>query len=215
MRVDAQRNRAAALAAAQAVYAEQGLDVSLNEIARRAAIGNATLYRHFPTREALLSEVYAGHLQRYCEIAEEAARAADPVGALSDCVTATCALQATNRGLADLLASLRPMSPYVEDLRLRHYRAVDTVFRRAVRSGVLRADVSAVDFAVLLIANAGLIHRTIDAAPRSSARLVSLWLAGVIADGEVERAQAPTESQIRRALTGSGPNIKARGGSRR
>jgi AcrR family transcriptional regulator len=66
VRADAQRNRTAVLAAAEAVYAEQGVEVSLNEIARRAEIGNATLYRHFPTREALLSEVYAGHLARYC-----------------------------------------------------------------------------------------------------------------------------------------------------
>ena len=63
MRADALRNRTAALAAAEAVYAEQGVEVSLNEIARRAEIGNATLYRHFPTREGLLSEVFAAHLR--------------------------------------------------------------------------------------------------------------------------------------------------------
>lgn len=200
MRADAERNRAAALAAAEAVYAEQGVEVSLNEIARRAEIGNATLYRHFPTREALLSEVFAGHLERYCAIAEDAARAADPVTALRDCVTATCALQATNRGLADLVASLRPLSPHVDELRVRHHRAVATVFRRAVRSGELRVGASPVDFAVLLIANAGLIHRTVDDAPRSSARLVAVWLAGVVAHDVVEIPPAPTEAQVRRAL---------------
>jgi AcrR family transcriptional regulator len=204
VRADAERNRSAALSAAEALYAEQGMDVSLNEIARRAEIGNATLYRHFPTREALLSEVYAGHLERYCAIAEEAARADDPVTALRDCITATCELQATNRGLADLLASLRPLSPHVEKLRARHHRAIATVFRRAVRSGKVRDDASPVDLAVLLIANAGLIYRTFDDAPRSSARLVALWLAGVIPHAHAEAPPAPTESQIRRALNNSG-----------
>ena len=201
MRADAQRNRMAVLAAAEAVYAEQGVDVSLNEIARRAKTGNATLYRHFPTREALLVEVYTGQLERYCALAEDAAQADDPVSALSDCIIATCALQATNRGLADLLASLRPLSPRVEELRARHYRAIAALFKRAVRSGKVRADASPADLAVLLIANAGLIHRTAEDAPRSSARLVALWLAGLISpEIPVEVPPAPTDRQIRRAL---------------
>ena len=200
MRADAERNRSAALAAAQAVYAEQGVEVSLNEIARRAGIGNATLYRHFPTREALLSEVYAGHLERYCAIAEDAAHADDPVSALRDCVTATCELQATNRGLADLLASLRPLSTHVEELRARHHRAIARVFKRAVRSGKVRVDASPAALAVLLIANAGLIHRTADHAPRSSARLVALWLAGLVSLDTLEAPPPPTDPEIRRAL---------------
>ena len=200
MRADAERNRSAALSAAEAVYAEQGVDVSLNEIARRAGIGNATLYRHFPTREALLSEVYTGHLERYCAIAEDAAHANDPVTALRDCVTATCELQATNRGLADLLASLSPLSPHVEGLRARHHRAIATVFARAVGSGKVRVDASPVDLAVLLIANAGLIHRTADHAPRSSPRLVALWLAGLVCLDSRDVPPAPTVPGIRRAL---------------
>lgn len=201
MRADAERNRSAALAAAETLYADQGIDVSLNEIARRAGIGNATLYRHFPTREALLAEVYAVRLERYCAIAENAAVADDPMAALRDCVVDTCALQAANRGLADLLASLRPLSPHVEELRLRHHRAVTTVFTRAVCSGRVRADASPADLAVLLIANAGLIHRTADHAPGSSARLVGLWLAGIVGpDESIEVQPAPAEAEIRRAL---------------
>ncbi len=200
MRADAQRNRTAVLAAAEAVYAEHGVEVSLNEIARRAGIGNATLYRHFPTRESLLSAVYTEHLKRYCEIAEDAAQADDPVTALRDCVTATCSLQASNRGLADLLASLRPLTAHVDELRARHHRAIVTLFRRAVRSGKVRADASPADLAVLLIANAGLIHRTADNAPKSSPRLVALWLAGLLTDEGVEAPPAPTDPEIRRAL---------------
>ncbi|ORB24982.1 hypothetical protein BST38_28265 [Mycolicibacterium parafortuitum] len=214
VRADAERNRSAVLAAAEQVYAEQGVDVSLNEIARRAGIGNATLYRHFPTREALLAEVFSGHLEQYCGLAEAAADGDDPVAALRDCVTATCALQATNRGLADLLASLQPMTPHVEELRRRHHRAIATVFSRAVRSGGVRRDVSPVDLAVLLMANAGLIHRTVDDAPPSSARLVALWLAGVTGGRDDELPPAPSEPDIRRALGRPEPEVRS-GGSRR
>jgi hypothetical protein len=77
-------------------------------------------------------------------------------------------------------------------------------FRRAVRSGKVRVDASPVELAVLSIANAGLIHRTVDDAPRSSARLVALWLAGVISHANVEAPPAPTESEIRRALNNCG-----------
>ncbi len=176
------------------------MDVSLNEIARRAGIGNATLYRHFPSREVLLSAVYSGHLERYCIIAEDAARADDPVSALRDCVVSTCALQATNRGLADLLASLRPLSPHVESLRARHHRAITAVFTHAVRSGMVRVDASPADLAVLLIANAGLIHRTVEDAPRASARLVALWLAGLVSPDIPVDVPPPTDRQIRRVL---------------
>jgi AcrR family transcriptional regulator len=201
VRADAQRNRAAALAAAEAAYAEDGIDVALNEIARRANIGNATLYRHFPTREALLAEVYSSHLERYCALAEDAARAEDPVIALRDCIVATCALQAENRGLADLLASLQPVSPHVEELRDRHYRAIAALFERAVGSGKIRADAGPSDLAVLLIANAGLIHRTVEHAPRSSARLVALWLGGILCGAvPVPTPAPPSDPEIRRAL---------------
>ena len=73
-------------------------------------------------------------------------------------------------------------------------------FERAVRSGKVRVDASPVDLAVLLIANAGLIHRTVDHAPRSSARLVALWLAGLLSPDSLEAPPAPTDSEIRRAL---------------
>ena len=77
MRTDARRNRSAVLEAAGAVFAEQGLDVSLNQIARRAGVGNATLYRHFPTREALVVELFERQMECYLATAEDAATAED------------------------------------------------------------------------------------------------------------------------------------------
>jgi hypothetical protein len=95
---------------------------------------------------------------------------------------------------------LRTLSSHVEELRARHHRAIATLFARAVASGQVRGDASPVDLAVLLIANAGLIHRTAAHAPRSSARLVALWLAGLISPEILVEAPAPSDRQIRRAL---------------
>lgn len=200
MRTDAQRNRSALLEAAGEVFAEHGLDVSLNEIARRAGVGNATLYRHFPTREALVIELFERQMERYLATAEQAAADDDPLLAFRRCITTTCELQAGNRALADLLVSMQPVSAQVDGMRARHYAAITTVIERAVGVGVVRADLRAADVAVLLVANAGLIRRTADDAPGASARLVALWLDGASVTDAQAGPPAPTEQEIGRAL---------------
>ncbi|WP_255413247.1 TetR/AcrR family transcriptional regulator [Mycobacterium sp. 3519A] len=200
MRTDAQRNRSAVLAAAASVFAEHGLDVSLNEIARRAEVGNATLYRHFPTREALVAEVFANQLEHYLGVAERAAAAEDPLVAFCECIAATCELQRPNRALADLLVSLHPVSPRVDELRDRHYEAISTVIERAVDAGVVWADLRPADVAVLLMANAGLVRRTIDDAPGASARMVAVWLAGATRPDAQMGPPAPSEREVAQAL---------------
>lgn len=199
MRADAARNRSAILDAAHTVLAERGLDISLNEVAHRAGVGNATLYRHFPTREALIAEVFEQQMRRYVETAERAASASDPAAGFREFVTVTCALQAGHRALADLLVTRRPFTAEVDALRDRQYAAVVTAVRRAVTAGAVRSDLSPSDIAVLLMANAGVIARAGNDAGAASARMVALWLAGV----SVRDATAPapvTEAAISRAL---------------
>lgn len=188
------------LEAAERVFAERGLDVSLNEVARRAGVGNATLYRHFPAREKLVAAVFARQMEGYLAAAEAAALAEDPLVAFCDFVTATCELQAANRALADLLVSLQPVSPEVDAMRGRHYEVIGGVIERAVGAGVVRADLRRSDVAVLVMANAGLIGRTADDAPGASARLVALWLAGATRLGLEAGPPAPAEEAIGRAL---------------
>lgn len=67
LRADAARNARALLAAARELFEERGLDVALDEVARRAGVGNATLYRHFPTRSELIVAVYADEVEALCE----------------------------------------------------------------------------------------------------------------------------------------------------
>src|SRR3954447_24387699 len=81
-RADATRNAERLLAAARALVAEAGNEVALDEVARRAGVGNATLYRHFPTRGDLLVAVYADEIAELCRRGEQLRGAGDPLDAL-------------------------------------------------------------------------------------------------------------------------------------
>ena len=82
-RADAIRNRERVLGAAKVVFSAGGPDASLEAVARQAGVGIGTLYRHFPTREALFEAVYRREVQQLGELAEQLKSEADPVDALS------------------------------------------------------------------------------------------------------------------------------------
>src|SRR6266542_5619891 len=118
LRADAQRNRDKLLAAARAVFAEQGPEASLDEIAKRAGVGSGTLYRHFPTRDDLIGAVYAERVAENVALVERAQRHEDPWAGFAEYVRETCRAQAADRGLADLLAIGNP-SPKLRAIRAR------------------------------------------------------------------------------------------------
>lgn len=99
-RADAARNAAALLTAARELFDESGHDIAMDEVARRAGVGNATLYRHFPTRGDLLVAAYAEEVDALCRRGADAARAADPVDALFGWLDEFVAHVATKRALA-------------------------------------------------------------------------------------------------------------------
>jgi len=83
LRADAERNRERILAAAEDVFLESGAGVSLEDVAKRAGVGIGTLYRRFPTREALLAAAYSERFQAFAKISRERAAGLDPLSALS------------------------------------------------------------------------------------------------------------------------------------
>lgn len=178
LRADAERNRAALLAAARDVFGEQGLDASLDEIARRAGVGNATLYRRFPTRRDLIVEVFAGQMAQYVTLAEHALLEPDPWAAFAEYLTSVFEMQATDRGLAELVIS----SAFDDDERLAALRAAaqrgaTNVIERAQAAGRLRADFTRRDLSLLARANAGVVQRSPD--PQAWRRVLALLLDGL------------------------------------
>jgi AcrR family transcriptional regulator len=178
LRADAERNRVALLAAAREVFSEHGLDASLDEIARRAGVGNATLYRRFPTRQDLIAAVFADRKATQVEMAERALRQADPWAGFIQYVTALCELQATNRGLAELLITVNfDGDERLTQLRATSQRRAREVIGRAQDAGRLRADFVLDDLLRLLMANAGILQRSPD--PDGWRRHLSLLLEGL------------------------------------
>src|SRR5919108_6174329 len=97
MRADAARNRQRIVQAAQLAFAERGLDVPLEEIARRAGVGIATLYRRFPTRDALIAASFAPLMAAYAEAVDEALQAPDAWTGFARFLERVCAMQAADR----------------------------------------------------------------------------------------------------------------------
>ncbi|HEV8026129.1 MAG TPA: helix-turn-helix domain-containing protein, partial [Stellaceae bacterium] len=104
-RADALRNRERVLEAAKAVFSAGGPDASLEAVARRAAVGIGTLYRHFPTREALFEAVYRREIEQLGELAEQLKGEAEPVEALRRWMRSNVEVVATKKGM---LAALAP-----------------------------------------------------------------------------------------------------------
>src|SRR3954462_13019213 len=104
VRSDAQRNRAALVAAATAAFRDEGLDVAVDEIARRAGVGVATLYRHFPAKTDLILAVMHDVIVDFEVAAAKALRAAAPEQAVARFFRATVTLQCRNRGFLETFA---------------------------------------------------------------------------------------------------------------
>jgi AcrR family transcriptional regulator len=176
LRADACRNRDAILAAAKEAFAEHGLEASLEDIAARAKVGIATLYRRFPSRQHLVAAALVEQVAKYADAAESALAISDPWTAFTSYVNTICELQAGDRGLADLLSMTLPADEHVECLRRTAHDHVTTLIDRAKAAGQLRRDFVSEDLLLLVIANAAILNVARTRAPGASRRLVALVL---------------------------------------
>src|SRR5436190_5172508 len=136
LRRDAARNRAKLTAAGREVFSEQGPDASLEEVARRAAVGIGTLYRHFPSREALVEEIFAEHVDEVVVAAETAAAAADAWAGLAGFLEHVVDLQARNLPLRGLF--LRVGVGRAPERRRLIMSQLGRVIERGKEQGVVR-----------------------------------------------------------------------------
>jgi AcrR family transcriptional regulator len=151
-RVDAVRNRERVLEAAKAVFSAGGPDASLEAVARRAGVGIGTLYRHFPTREALFEAVYRREVQQLGELAEQLKTEAEPVEALRRWLRSNVEFVGTKKGMTTALAlAAKPSSELTAFSFDRLTQAVGALLDRAIAAGEIRADVSAEDLLRALV----------------------------------------------------------------
>jgi AcrR family transcriptional regulator len=151
-RADAVRNRDRVLEAAKAVFSTGGPDASLEAVARRAGVGIGTLYRHFPTREALFEAVYRREVQQLSELAEQLKSAPEPVDALRRWLRSNVEFVATKKGMSAALAlAVQGSSELSAHAFDRLTKAVGALLDRAVAAGEIRSDISAEDVLRALI----------------------------------------------------------------
>jgi AcrR family transcriptional regulator len=178
-RADARRNYDRIVVAAESEIAQHGADASLEEIARRAGVGSATLHRHFPSRQTLLEAVFHDRVEVLCVQARELAASPDPWHALTEWLEAVAVYGATTRGLArSLLGGGRdPGPPSGSTCEAMLVGAGGELLRRAAEAGAVRPDVSIADLLTLVNAVSLATEGSADAATEAT-RLVRLALEG-------------------------------------
>jgi len=150
-RADALRNYEKVLAAAREAFAEGGESTALEEIARRAGVGIGTLYRHFPSRQALLEALYVNEVEELCRSAAEL-DGADPWEALESWFDRLTSYLATKKALAsELLNYLEMDAPLFQTCRTSLFAAGEPMLKRAQDAGVVRPDVEFADVMQMVI----------------------------------------------------------------
>ena len=150
-RADAVRNRQRILATAEDMFARDGLTVSVDDIARRAKIGIGTLYRHFPTKDALVAAIVIDRIERVAVRAEALLDTDDPGPALLGLLEQMVAEGAHKRDFVDALGGSEWLDTAAADAtRQRFRRALARLLAKAQAAGAIRNDVAATDLLALV-----------------------------------------------------------------
>jgi AcrR family transcriptional regulator len=194
-RADAVRNRERVLDAAKIVFNAGGPEASLEAVAKRAGVGIGTLYRHFPTREALFEAVYRREVQQLGDLSDQLKNDPSPVDALRRWLRSNVELVATKKGMLAALALVAyNSSDLYADTFSRLTKAAGTLLQKAVDAGEIRSDISAED---LLRALIGMCY--MHEAPgwqASVMRLLDVFVDGLrVQAGSAAHAAAPLRAE--------------------
>ena len=150
LRADAARNRQRLIDAAEVVFAAQGLDATLDDIARHAGVNVATAYRHFANKHELARAYLQRTLDRAVALAEEAAEVEDPMAGLAQFLGQALDLLAANRGLVDVVTNAYGAEWFKDQLHDLITGPIRHLVVRGQQAGVVRPDVDGTDFVVIL-----------------------------------------------------------------
>src|SRR3954451_1211617 len=179
LRADAERNRARLLEAARDLFAERGLDVTMDEIAHHAGVGVGTAYRRFGSRDELIGALFEARMEEYVALAEQALGEPDAWRALTGFLERSLAMQAADRGLKELLLSHGHPLERVERVRERMLPVVDRLVDHAHAAGALRADVTGRDLPMVSLMVSSVAEFASDEDPELWRRYLALILDGL------------------------------------
>ena len=194
-RSDALRNRAKLVAAARELFAESGVEVSVEEITQHAGVGMGTLYRHFPTKDELIDAVLEDAFDEIIRLAREAA------AGLTGFFERLLELHAQNRGVKDIVALREHGARRADAMRARLRPLLARIVERAHEQGTLRADFTPDDLPLIFWTANRVIELTHDVAPNYWRRYLALLLDGLRPAAATPLPAAPlTRAQLTRAL---------------
>ncbi|MBB4663493.1 TetR/AcrR family transcriptional regulator [Conexibacter arvalis] len=191
LRADARRNRERVLAAASAAFAEEGFDVGVAAIARRAGVGTGTLFRHFPTKLELEVAVVLERAAGMSENLQAALAEPDPWEAFTTLMTRIVEQTSSDRCLGQATKPELLGDPRIQELQDELLRGVEEILRRGRDAGVLRRDVTAEDIPVLASAIGTTMERFRTSQPELWRRYLGVVLDGLRADGAAPLEPGP------------------------
>jgi AcrR family transcriptional regulator len=192
LRADARRNRAAVIKAARKLFADEGLDAQMPDVAKAAKVGVGTVYRHFPNKDDLIAALAMDRFERLAEKAREGIEHEDPWQGLCDFIRFAAQIQADDRGLCEVMGS----RPEVMDGSARAVgldKLADSLVKRAQRSGDLRKDLQWQDIPLIACGLGRVTQAEMGPGTGRWPRLVEIILDGL---------RAPGGSKLPRPITG-------------
>jgi AcrR family transcriptional regulator len=178
LRSDAARNRARVLEVAYEAFAADGLGVPIDEIARRAGVGAGTVYRHFPTKEALFQAIVADRIDQLADHARALSDEREPGEALFAYLATLAAQGATDQGLVEALAGVGfDLAEAAPDAEERFMEVLGGLLDRAQQAGAVRADIGLADLKTLLVGCQAMQRYSSD--PATTRRVLTVIRAGL------------------------------------
>lgn len=182
LRRDAARNRDRLLVAARELFAERGLDVTLNDVAHHAGVGVGTAYRRFANKEEVVDALFEESLERVAAAARDALAEPDPWLGLVGFLERSLHLQLGDRGLTQVMNDPALGRERVGEARTRIAPLITSLVERARAAGVVRADLEQTDVVLLQVALAAVVEATRGVEPELYRRYLALVLDGIRAD---------------------------------
>jgi AcrR family transcriptional regulator len=201
LRADALRNRERIIEAARDLFAQRGLDITLDDVAAHAGVGVGTVYRRFASKQELIDGVFEHSVEDLAAHAEQANQNPDPWAAVVDLAEYASTRMAVNRGLTEVIASDDAGRERVACARLRMEPAFAALFARARDAGVIRSDAHPRDFFAGIYMVSSFAEFANPVAPQAWRRYLAIFLDGLRARPDACELPAPpmTAEQVERA----------------
>jgi AcrR family transcriptional regulator len=182
LRKDAERNRQRILDAARELFAQEGVGVTLNDVAHHAGVGVGTVYRRFPDKAQLIEELFEQQVSELVGLMEEAAEDPDPWRGLTGFFRRNLELQARDRAFREIIVGTPEAAQRLQQIRLRMFPLGAQLVQRAKDAGALRADFQPADIPMTFLMLTAVLDAAREVEPELWRRYLEIFIQGLRAD---------------------------------